>query len=768
MDIMTLKNITKHRHSTIFCTVLVTIILCLIFLSMLTTIYQREKEECYEYLHLQTKQIKDDFRLQMNSDSQSLDLVANFAAQAYSDGHDMSIVFNSFEPTGLIRSVGILLPDNTFITKRGVLNFDGKLSFDDELKKGKYISGRVADVTNPKLEIIRHAVPIIHNGETVGILYGSIDLDALHKRYSNAVSGLDAQLFVFENKNGNILINTLQNDFKNINSLKDREFEDGYSFDQLISQEKGYTVFKSKVWDEKLHIHYAPLEISDWKIMLARRESHVFEKAHQLSFILYLSLALMLITIVLYFLYLLGRERQKKLTTHQGSKIRKLLLDINQQQGNIKEALEKIVVYSNSRSAIFVDTDGEDHNYILPSAAEKLLTGEDRNYFISEILGYAASIHSKSRQAVDVISVRANQSLEISNPKFYSFLKKHEINSVIFAAVTDRNNHISVLGAVNPKRKYEVKTLIQDIAVCFSIAIYNKKYLNKTELAAETDSLTGLLNRVTYKKDLEFLNRENPQNFACVYIDVNELHICNNKYGHAAGDEMLIYIANTMKEVFFGHKIYRIGGDEFLVFIKDTESEDVKTRINLMTERLLPMNYHIAFGMAFRTHCIDTEDIVRDAEKRMYEAKAQYYQNKEARSVSVTEDIDYTITRTGIGEIDTLLTVMKERYTGIYKVSLNLDKATRILMPSYLGYNETENNFSKIFTNYVAERVSPDFHRAMLSFLNYDALKKQLSEGNIPRITYKKTNSENVVLSVYSFNQNEINPDNTLWVFEKI
>ena len=35
-------------------------------------------------------------------------------------------------------------------------------------------------------------------------------------------------------------------------------------------------------------------------------------------------------------------------------------------------------------------------------------------------------------------------------------------------------------------------------------------------------------------------------------IDVNELHAVNNKYGHAAGDEMLLYIANTLKEVFYG------------------------------------------------------------------------------------------------------------------------------------------------------------------------------------------------------------------------
>lgn len=74
--------------------------------------------------------------------------------------------------------------------------------------------------------------------------------------------------------------------------------------------------------------------------------------------------------------------------------------------------------------------------------------------------------------------------------------------------------------------------------------------LNKTELAATTDSLTEALNRVSYKKDILKIDEEKPKEFSCIYIDVNKLHIRNNKYCHAAGDEMLIYIANTLKEVF--------------------------------------------------------------------------------------------------------------------------------------------------------------------------------------------------------------------------
>ena len=123
--------------------------------------------------------------------------------------------------------------------------------------------------------------------------------------------------------------------------------------------------------------------------------------------------------------------------------------------------------------------------------------------------------------------------------------------------------------------------------------------------------------------------------------------------------------------------------------------------------------------------------------------------------------------KTGILEIDTILSVLKEKYNGIYRVSLDTDKAKRILMPSYLNYHENEEHFSELFSKYASESVLPDYHRALLSFLNYDALKHQLMDGKIPKITYKKMNGETVVLSIYKLDGESVEVSDTLWVITK-
>jgi len=162
----------RHRQNNIIYTIITAILICAVFLTMINFFYSDAENEAYEMLHIQTKQIKDDLTLQLKSDRENLVTMANFAAKLHSDGESYNLMFDSFKPIGLFSNIGILNPDNTFVTKAGSIDLSGKISFSDEEKRGEYISGRVADLTKEGKEIIRSAVPIVSEGRTVGILYG--------------------------------------------------------------------------------------------------------------------------------------------------------------------------------------------------------------------------------------------------------------------------------------------------------------------------------------------------------------------------------------------------------------------------------------------------------------------------------------------------------------------------------------------------------------------------------------------------------------------
>ena len=756
----------RQRQNNIIYTLVTAILICAVFLTMVATFYNQAEKDAYEMLHIQTKQIKDDLTLQLKSDRENLVTMANFAAKLYADGESYALMFDSFKPIGLFSNIGILNPDGTFVTKVGSIDLGGKISFAEEAARGEYISGRVPDLTGGTKEIIRSAVPIKVKGETVGMLYGVIPLGLIGEKYNNMAKELDAQLFVYDKETGKFVIDTINDEPTQLSNLKNRKYNGNYTYEALVNTDKGYSSFESIRTGENLYVHYSTIEDFDWGIMLARYESQVFAATHKISKSIAIIFVLIILIISIYLELILRNEKNRAKLNSESSSIRKLLLEINQQHENINTALKRVKEFAGARSAFFADADGEDYNYIKPSLKDTLFVGEERKYFIGELFRYAANIHI-SKSSIGFMRIIPNRHLLKTNPELYHFSIEHGIKDVSFAIIADQNNHVSLLGTMNSKRNPMVRKLIEDVAVCFSIAIYNKKHLNRTELAATTDSLTGALNRVAYKKDILVFDEEKPEAFSCIYIDVNELHIRNNKYGHAAGDEMLIYIANSLKEVFFGHSIYRMGGDEFLVFAKKTSQEHIKQNIEAFTEQLKPKGYHVAIGMSYRNQNTNCEEMVREAEIRMYEAKAHYYQNKEQSNVVDEADKSYMQVKTGIKEIDALISVLRERYNGIYSVSLNTDAAHRILMPAYLGYKEDEENFSRLLKQYINDIVHPECHRAVMNFLNYDAIRRQIAEGKTPTITYKKVNGETVILSVYNLAENRANIDDTLWVFAR-
>ena len=563
----------KSRQNNILYTVIAVVLICAVFLGMVASFYDDAEEEAYEMLHMQTKQIKDDLTLQIKSDRENLITMSHFASKLYADGESYDMMFSAFKPIGLFSNIGILNPDNTFVTKAGSLDLSGKISFEEEAVRGEYISGRIPDLTRDGYEIIRSAVPIKVNGNIVGILYGVINLKTIGNKYRQMAKELDAQLFVYDKETGKFVIDTIDENPGELSQFETRKYNDGYSYDQLVNTDKGFSSFESIRTGEDLYIHYSTIEDFDWGIMLARYETQVFAKTHRMFKTLLVTFSFMVLIMAVYLYLILRSERSRTKLNTESANIRKLLLETNEQYTNITEAMKNIKEFSFARSAFFTDTDGEDFFYISPELQEKILSGDDRRYFQGELFKYAANLHDVNKSSISFMQLVPDNHLLETNPDLYQFLLEHDINDVSYAIITDKNNHMSILGTINSKKSSDARIILEKVAVCFSIALYNKKHLNKTELAATTDSLTGALNRVAYKKDILVFDEEKPEEFSCIYIDVNELHIRNNKYGHAAGDEMLIYIANTLKDVFFGHNIYRMGGDEFLVFTKHISQE---------------------------------------------------------------------------------------------------------------------------------------------------------------------------------------------------
>lgn len=90
----------------------------------------------------------------------------------------------------------------------------------------------------------------------------------------------------------------------------------------------------------------------------------------------------------------------------------------------------------------------------------------------------------------------------------------------------------------------DAHVLLNAVAVDFFMAASNIDYLQRLEVASTVDALTGVMNRTSYHLRLDQLSKRPPESFACVYIDVNDLHAINNRFGQSkppAKPVVLIY-----------------------------------------------------------------------------------------------------------------------------------------------------------------------------------------------------------------------------------
>jgi diguanylate cyclase (GGDEF)-like protein/PAS domain S-box-containing protein len=151
------------------------------------------------------------------------------------------------------------------------------------------------------------------------------------------------------------------------------------------------------------------------------------------------------------------------------------------------------------------------------------------------------------------------------------------------------------------------------------------------------DSLTGLANRRLLVERLDQALRRSTldrKTHALIFVDVDRFKSINDSLGHVTGDEFLVATAARMQGVVRSRDLLaRFGGDEFVVLLEDVSGVDVAViaarRICAAVEQpiVLPDGYElvasVSVGIALTEPGKTADDVLRDADVAMYDAKAK-------------------------------------------------------------------------------------------------------------------------------------------------
>ena len=164
--------------------------------------------------------------------------------------------------------------------------------------------------------------------------------------------------------------------------------------------------------------------------------------------------------------------------------------------------------------------------------------------------------------------------------------------------------------------------------------LHNLVLIDQYKTLASTDPLTGIPNRRSILEQLEqacFAHREKTEPFTVVMLDINKLKHINDTHGHDVGDDIIKALASLLqKRLRKPDRIGRIGGDEFLVILKDTDAQgafavmrDLKEAVQ--KHRLLHKHdVDFAYGVAEVTSKDATvKQLMKEADRAMLRRKRE-------------------------------------------------------------------------------------------------------------------------------------------------
>lgn len=174
------------------------------------------------------------------------------------------------------------------------------------------------------------------------------------------------------------------------------------------------------------------------------------------------------------------------------------------------------------------------------------------------------------------------------------------------------------------KGRPAVQAVIEDVT--------NQVHLEKElRRLSETDYLTGLYNRRKLSLVLEQLDgwsSSDTETFSIILLDVDHFKSVNDRYGHSIGDNVLVELADTLKQSLFSRQTFgRWGGEEFLIICQGMDIYESSLLAEELRETVEKRGFHdefsitVSIGVANASNCNSIQELLISADKAMYKAK---------------------------------------------------------------------------------------------------------------------------------------------------
>ena len=230
--------------------------------------------------------------------------------------------------------------------------------------------------------------------------------------------------------------------------------------------------------------------------------------------------------------------------------------------------------------------------------------------------------------------VRDEQDMEFireKNPKWYRSLMGAGVERLVLFPLMPRGQFLGYIFAINflEEKTQHIRDTLELTTYFIASEIANNRFIEQLQTLNKMDLLTGVMNRNAMNSRIAAAGRAGDETngpMGVIFADMNGLKYTNDHHGHSAGDLLLKNAAMILQNTFIGDEIYRVGGDEFLILLQDTDEEEMRRKIAEMKKKAEMFdNVRFAAGYSLVRPGMDLREALAEADARMYQDKEDYY-----------------------------------------------------------------------------------------------------------------------------------------------
>lgn len=289
-------------------------IICItcIMLSLTVGLYYRiisyEKQRCFDRLGEYVSTFNNEITVKFDDEIEKLRAIGELLSVDNNlDRRQMvSLHIDKLKNSTFYSRIDVLFQDGSFVTNGSVLSGSASSDYKKLFEKGEHMSHRTADFVSGK-KCLYYFIPISDQSGTAAVLIGVIDVQGLGDLFVSRIYKNESFYCVVDSYDGNYIMDSWHGELGNAYETEERQRDRGYENIDLKEETKnlktGVIAFKSETNGKTIYMHYTPLGIYNWQMMLFVQDDVIFKTFNYMKALLFITAGVEIAAMLIYFLW---------------------------------------------------------------------------------------------------------------------------------------------------------------------------------------------------------------------------------------------------------------------------------------------------------------------------------------------------------------------------------------------------------------------------------------------------------------------------------